>query len=76
MSLVRKFSLHSVKVYGVIAVFLTISTQAAADNVAIIGRIDLTGAPPYAALVSSSDDLTPLDYQEMRQREEPSIVYR
>jgi len=60
MSLVRKFSLHSVKVYGVIAVFLTISTQASADNVAIIGGIDLTGAPPYAALVSSSGELTPL----------------
>ncbi len=43
-------------------VSLTISTQAAADNVAIIGGIDLTtgGSPPYAALVSSSGELTPL----------------
>ncbi len=63
MSLVRKFYSNSVKIYGAIIVSLTISTPVSADNVAIIGGIDLNtmGAPPYAALVSSSGQLTPLD---------------
>ncbi|MBX7067450.1 MAG: autotransporter domain-containing protein [Parachlamydiales bacterium] len=43
-----------------IQVSLTITVQAFAGNVAILGGIDLTGAPPYGALVSSSGEMTPL----------------
>jgi len=59
MAWVRKFYWNAVKIYGAMIVSLTISTQASADNVAVIGGIDLTGAPPYAALVSPSGGLTP-----------------
>jgi hypothetical protein len=50
MFLVRKFYSNSVKIYGAILVFLTISTQASADNVAIIGGIDLTVVLPTQLL--------------------------
>ncbi len=43
------------------AIVLSLSSSVSADNVAIIGGLDLTGAPPYAALISSSGALTPLD---------------
>src|SRR5579862_7803162 len=52
--LVRKF--YSATVIS----FLMISVRATADTAAIIGGIDLTGGPPYAALVSSSGQLIPL----------------
>ena len=49
------------KISGALIVFLTMLTQIYADNVGIIGWIDLSGTgPAYAALVSSSDQLTKL----------------
>lgn len=49
------------KTYGVLIASLTMLTQTAADNIGIIGGLDLTGTgPAYAALVTSSDQLTPL----------------
>ena len=60
-SFVRKSHLHAVKIYGVIIASLTIPFQASGDDIAIIGGIDLTGSgPAYAALVSSSGQVTPL----------------
>jgi hypothetical protein len=57
----RKSSLYRMKIYGAVIASLTIPIHAAADSAAIIGGIDLTGTgPAYAALVSSSDDVTPL----------------
>ncbi len=56
-----KSLLNAMKIYGAIIVSLIMPTHAAADNVAIIGGIDLTGTgPAYAALVSSSGNVTPL----------------
>lgn len=60
MSLAQKYCLNTVKAYGAIIVSLTLSTQASADTVAVVGGIDLGGAPPYAALVSSPGALTPI----------------
>src|SRR5689334_25425754 len=50
------------KIYGAALIAsLTMLTQTSADNMGIIGGIDLTGTgPAYAALVTSSDQLTQL----------------
>src|SRR3569832_203443 len=58
MSLSRKFYSKSVNICG--ALSLLVFTQVSADTVGIIGGIDLTGGPPYGAVVSSSGSLTPL----------------
>ncbi len=58
---IRKSSLYAMKIYGAIIASVTISIHAAADSAAIIGGIDLTGTgPAYAALISSSNGVTPL----------------
>lgn len=62
---IQKSSLYGMKIYGAIIAFLTISTHAVTDNVAIIGGIDLTGMGlAYAALISSSNTVTPLAFPE------------
>jgi uncharacterized protein with beta-barrel porin domain len=61
LDFIRKLSLYRMKTYGAIIASLTIPSHAAAESAAIIGGIDLTGTgPAYAALVSSSVDVTPL----------------
>ena len=58
---IRKTSLYAIQIYGTIIAFLLIPAHAATDPAAIIGGIDLTGTgPAYAALISSSDAITPL----------------
>jgi len=48
------------KIYAAL-ISLTMLTQTSADNIGIIGGIDLTGTgPAYAAIVTSSDQLTQL----------------
>ena len=59
MSLARKLYSNTAKICG--ALTLSISMQASAENIAIIGGIDLNGAPPYGALVSSTGTLTQLN---------------
>lgn len=57
-SCMRKSSL---KIYGTLIASLALSIQGSADNIAIIGGIDLAGSgPAYAALVSNSGELIPL----------------
>ena len=49
------------KVYGALIASLSMLTQTSADNIGIIGGLNLTGTgPAYAALVSSSDQLNEL----------------
>ncbi len=48
------------KLSGAAIISLATPAQVSADTVAVIGGIDLTGAPPYAALVSSSGEIIPL----------------
>src|SRR5689334_25142364 len=50
------------KIYGAALIAsLTMLSQTSADNIGIIGGLDLTGTgPAYAALVTSSDQLTQL----------------
>ncbi len=58
----RKSSLNLPKLYKAIAVLLIgAMPQASADNVAIIGGLDLIGSvPAYAAFISSSGQVVPL----------------
>src|SRR5579863_8449590 len=50
------------KIYGTLLASLTILSQTSADNIGVIGGLDLSGGtgPAYAALVTTSDQITQL----------------